>query len=260
MDEPLLAREPDDGIHRMQRAALIHVDSPVSDAPSWVMTYSDIIAQLVCLLILLLSFAHFVPTRFQQLQGAVEQTFGRRVDNIGPTDRPPAEPSSADGSATSARGRLDGLRLLVSRHSGRLTGGQVDVEVFEDYRGVVLRLGNTALFDPREVFVRPSAWPFLEAVGAHATSEGARLDIEVRVAPMADVSPDTEIQRAGARGLALARYLLGQDGGLSPDRLSVRAIGANERTAVMPVTPIRAQADAVDFVFSRAPAQTDLPL
>ncbi len=259
MDEPLHDGEPDDDVHRTRRAAMLHVGPPLSEAPPWVMTYSDIVAQLVCLLILLLTFAHFVPARFQQLQGAVEQTFGRQVDNVGPTERPPAEPALADGSAAVARGRLDGLRMLVSRHSGRLTGGQVDVEVFEDYRGVVLRLGDAALFDAGEAYVRPSAWPFLEALGAHATSEAARLDVEVRVAPAVDGPPDADVRRAAARGLALARYLLGQDAGLAPDRLSVRAVGANERTAVLPTAANRPRADAVDFVFSRSPAQTDLP-
>jgi hypothetical protein len=259
MSEPGPEVETDDDEHRTRRSALLHVGPPMSDAPPWVMTYSDIVAQLVCLLILLLSFAHFVPARYQQLRGSVEETFGRLVDNIGQSDLPPPAPGEADGAASRERGLLLGVRSLVARHSGRLTGGQVDVEVFEDYRGVVLRLGDAALFDDRQAFVRPSAWPFLEAAGAHATGETARLDIEVRVTPDPDARGDDDVRLAGARGLALLRYLIGQDAGLDPRHLSVRAVGANERAPVLPSAGNRTRGETVDFVFSRSSTQTDLP-
>jgi chemotaxis protein MotB len=259
MDETLQNGDPDDDEHRARRAALLHVGAPLADAPPWLLTYSDIVAQLVCLLILLLSFAHFVPARFDELQGAVEQTFGRDAENRGRREVQPPEAAPETASASRNRGVLEGLRALVARHSGRLVGGQVDVEVFEDYRGVVLRLGDAALFDPEQAFVRPAAWPLLEAVGAQANAEAARLEIEVRVAPRDGGPPGGDVRLAGARGLAIARYLEGQDAGLDARRLSVRALGTNERAPPLQNARAREIADRVDFVFSRSPLQTESP-
>lgn len=265
-DEPT-PEELEDESQRARRAALLHVPAPMNDAPAWVLTFADLFSQLNGLFILLLTFAHFVPAEFRQLKGSVETVFGSAVANSGQVDAPPPTPDipAAERAAPRETGLLDGLRRIVARHQGRLQGGNVEIEVFEDYRGVTLRLGQVALFDPEESAVRPGAWVFLDAVGALLESEPARLDVEVRV-PRSPVDstagPDGAVDRAGfagTRGTRIVRYLLGRDPGLDPSRLGIRAVGVPEDLGPLSTPKGRLAGDRVDFVFSRAAAQAEPP-
>lgn len=265
-DEPT-PEEIEDEAHRARRAALLHVPGPMNDGPVWVLTFADLISQLNGLFILLLTFAHFVPADFRQLKGAVETVFGAAVANSGQIEAPPPAPDTPASERTAPRevGLLDGLRTIVARHQGRLQRGNVEIEVFEDYRGVTLRLGQVALFDPNESIVRPGAWVFLDAVGALLESEPARLEIEVRVprSPAESAAgPDGTADRthfAGQRGTRIVRYLLGRDSGLDPSRLAIRAVGVPEDLGPLSTAGGRLAADRVDFVFSRAAAQAEPP-
>ena len=257
----LTPADTDDDDRRLHRAAMLHVAPPLSSAPSWVLTYADIVAQLNCLLILMLTFAHFVPSEFQQLRGSVEHVFGAAADNSGQTEAPPPEETATptQNAAIRETGLVNGLRAMVARHGGRLQGGNVEIEVFEDYRGVTLRMGQAALFDRVETAVRPAAWLFLDSVGDLMDSEATRLEVEVRV-PRSLVSSGVDpTWFAGRRGTQLVKYLLGRDRTLDPARLAIRAIGDSTDTNPLPASTGRATADRIDFVFSRATAQAEAP-
>ena len=41
---------------------------------------------------------------------------------------------------------------------------KIDIEVFEDYRGIVLRCSDGNMFAPGRAALSPTAWPFLDDV------------------------------------------------------------------------------------------------
>lgn len=250
--------EDDEDERRARRAALLHDAGPMNDAPPWTLTYADLISQLNGLFILMLTFAHFVPANFQRLSGSVQATFGVAAENSGPVDAepPPASTPPSEAAAEREKGVLMGLRGLVARHGGRLRGGVVDIEVFEDYRGVVLRLGQAAFFEPNESIVRPGAWVFLDALGELIATEPARVELEVRVGESGSSDPAL---LAGLRGTHLVHYLTGRDPGLDTSRLSVLAVGLPADQSPIASGTRRAAADRVDVVFTRDAAQPESP-
>jgi hypothetical protein len=250
--------DDDEDERRARRSALLHDGGPMNDAPPWTLTYADLISQLNGLFILMLTFAHFVPANFQRLAGSVQATFGAAVENSGTVDADPPPPDAPPSEAAASReaGVLSGLRGLVARHGGRLRGGVVDIEVFEDYRGVVLRLGQPAFFEPGEAIVRPGAWVFLDALGELMSSEAARVEIEVRVGDAGAMDPAL---LAGLRGTHLVHYLAGRDAGLDTSRLSVLAVGLESGLPPVASNVRRAAADRVDIVFTRSAAQPESP-
>lgn len=250
--------EEEEDERRARRSALLHDAGPMNDAPPWTLTYADLISQLNGLFILMLTFAHFVPANFQRLAGSVQATFGASVENSGAVDAEPPPPGTPPSEAAAPResGVLAGLRGLVARHGGRLRGGVVDIEVFEDYRGVVLRLGQPAFFEPGEAIVRPGTWVFLDALGEMISSEAARVEIEVRVGDAGVMDPAL---LAGLRGTHLVHYLAGRDAGLDTSRLSVLAVGLSADLPPVASGARRAAADRVDIVFTRSAAQPESP-
>lgn len=258
--DPTAEAIEEDDERRARRAALLHVPGPMTEAPAWILTFADLISQLNGLFILMLTFAHFAPTNFQHIAGSVAETFGAKPassSRVPDVTVPPTEGAPA-GAASQATGLLDGLRSLVARHGGRLRGGAVDVEAFEDYRGITLSLGEAALFDGGETAVRPAAWPFLDAIAETIAARSEVVDIEVRVAP--DQPPGEGGHRLAARrGLGLLEYLRGRQADLPAERLRLRAVGVAESTGPLGGPVARAAAERVDFVFSRAAEQVQLP-
>ena len=263
IEEPERGTEEADALddeHRERRAALLHEGPPMQAGPPWILTFADLISQLIGLLILILTFASFEPARFDQLAGSVREVFGRETHNTGPApSSTPETVAGKEGAAPTRQGILDGMKAIVHRHGGRLLGGQVDVEVFESYRGVVLRIGQVALFDPQEDGLRPAAWPFLDAVQELAVERGGGLEIEVRVPASPGLDSAALSGLAGRRGLSLVRYLLGREAGLGQEAIAVRAIGLPEDAAALPTAGARLQQDRVDLLVVVAPEQVEAP-
>jgi hypothetical protein len=250
--------EEEEDARRARRVSLLHDTGPMTESPSWILTYADLISQMNGMLILMLTFAHFIPDDASRLVGSVQATFGMAVEQVGSIEVPPpmSAPPVPDAASERARGLLSGLRSVVAHHGGRLRGGVVDIEVFEDYRGVVLRLGQSAFFEPGENIVRPGAWVFLDGLGELIETEAARVEIEVRVGAAGTTDPAL---LAGLRGTHLVRYLAGRDPGLDTSRLSVLAVGQDATASPIVSGLRRAAADRVDIVFTRGAAQPESP-
>lgn len=249
-----------DDERRERRAALLHQGAPMQAGPPWVLTFADLTSQLIGLLILILTFAQFEPARFERLSGAVRQVFGREIDNTGaaPSSTPAAVPEK-EAAAPERSGLLDGMKAVVTRHGGWLQGGQVDIEVFESYRGVVLRVGQAAIFDPMEDAVRPAAWPFLDGVAELAAGQGHGLEIEVRVPGGPDLPATSASALAGRRSLSLVRYVLGRETGLKAETLAARAVGIPEDAAPLGTPGSRVKQDRVELLIVAASGQVEAP-
>ncbi len=259
MTEPLLpassteSHDAEEDSRRARRASLLHT-GPAADGsgpPPWLLTFADLMSQLLGLFIMLLTFSHLDPGRIQGLKGSLQSTFGSGHPASGEPSAPPVVSAPPeDGRSAQHRGVLEGLHDLVQRFNGRFKGGLVDVELFETYRGVTLRLGDSAIFDVGEDAVRPGAWPFLDGIAELVALQGARLEIEAYVAPAPEQRLEAEDagRFAGRRAISVARYLVGRRDDLSPTKVSARAMGAAPEVGVAASGPTRKRGNRVDFV------------
>ena len=147
---------------------------------------------------------------------------------------------------------LLGLQQLSQRHGGRLRAGDVEVEVFEDYRGVVMALGVGAFFDAADAGVRPGSWPFLDDAIELAAGHDSQLEIEVHTDRRTHLTgdPQADDRLAGAQALSIARYFIGAKPDLNRDRLSVRSMGSIRPRFANATEADRARNRRVEFVFS----------
>lgn len=255
--EPTASTEEEDG--RARRLALF-APEPESDEgapPPWLLTFADLMSQLLGLFILLLTFSHFDAGTVAGIKGSIQATFGKEHPTEADPTSPPESPGS-EGVASRQMGLLTGLRALERRHSGSATGGNVDVELFEHYDGITLRLSGTAIFDPTEDGIRPAAWPTLDAVAALAAEPGVRLTVESHVPENAAAgrAPLDDLRLAARRAAAIVRYMTGREPGLATASLSIRAGERPVDLAPWLARSRMATRERVDFVFSRS---ADLP-
>lgn len=159
----------------------------VSDIPTWMVTYADLMSLLLCFFVLLLSFAEIDLERFKQLAGEMTRAFGVQREVPAATipkgtsavmDRfSPAEPEPTlrdDVRQTTTREhpmlnthrmrleqRLKALQLdLEKRLSSAIDKGGVSVE--RDGSNVVVRVDEQGSFPSGSAEVTPS---FAELLG-----------------------------------------------------------------------------------------------
>ena len=141
-------------------------------APGWVVTFGDMMSLLLTFFILLLSFATMDKIKYKVLSGSIQSAFG--VQEVTPTfTRPQARKVIAKEFSMdfNSQNMLDGMKKIEERENVRTPSGRVDIEVFEDYRGIVLSVGESHMFEAGRADLRPAIWPFLDDVLDLAGSE-----------------------------------------------------------------------------------------
>ena len=256
--------DEDVGLRERFRLSIEESTPTGSGAPAWVVTFSDMMSLILTFFILLLTFARFDDTaRYATLVDSVDDTFGGPSPSPAPVVSPASAPETSSGPApapSSDTGQVQqatkkvllGLQQLSQRHGGRVRAGDVEVEVFEDYRGVVMALGVGAFFDAADAGVRPGSWPFLDDAIELAAGHDSQLEIEVHTDRRTHLTgdPQADDRLAGAQALSIARYFIGAKPDLNRDRLSVRSMGSIRPRFANATEADRARNRRVEFVFS----------
>jgi chemotaxis protein MotB len=134
--------------------------------PAWSVTFSDMTLNMLCMFVLMLSFAHFRASEFGAVAGSVRAAFGAPTQReSGPLHM--AAPKPAENSAAAVGVVPDTVDATsVEEVTAYLAQQGLDalIEVEDSARGVVVRVRDRALFDSGSATVRPDAGPLLDRV------------------------------------------------------------------------------------------------
>ncbi len=225
-------------------------------APEWMVTFGDLMSLLLTFFILLLSFSNMEAVKYQLFSGSVMKAFG--VQEITPAF---ARPQGRELIATEFAMKFDTQRILngmkraVERHSERSPSGRVDIEVFEDYRGVIVSLQEEAMFQRGRADLRPTVWPFLDDVFQVALDHNAQIQAGAHTdnRPIQTPRfPNNELLSA-ERAAAVILYLQGIAPDLPPARFEAAALGASRPLLPNLSSAARRKNRRVELIFSRRP-------
>ena len=208
-------------------------DRPI---PKWMVTYADLMALLLCLFVLLLSFSEIDSESFRKNAGPIAEAF-----NVDPSSLPsvlipspvetliPLDAEPADIPERQVTNQLEDV--LVNEIEGSL------VEVIEDVSAVVIRFPGRAAFPSGNAELTDLFLPILDKIGhTLAATKG-----QVIVAGHTDDTPiSTRTFRSNwdlssARAVSVVHRLLAQ-GDITPDRISAQGF-ADSRPLVANDTP-----------------------
>ncbi len=229
-------------------------------APLWAVTFSDMMSLLLALFILLVAFTRLDAERFREFSGSVSEALGGRTTLEVPVASRDAPTTEVPQAAFSAADTSEALRALVDRQRQRAPGGAAVLETFVDGRGVVLRVGEEAMFSDGRAEVRPSMWPLLDDVAILAVENRARVQVEAHTdaRPIRTAEFPSNDHLAGARALSVIRYLRGIAPGL--DESGLEAVPLGDTRPLVPETgdAARARNRRVELIF-RDPALDERP-
>lgn len=158
---------------------LLPPEDPKPGAPSWVVTFSDMMALLLSFFVLLVSFSNMELEKFDQLAGSLRQAFSLGSRAVGPPG-PAAAPFGAPGeeyhpsvSLAEEMELMIGLRQALEA-SGLGAGGSVRLTD----RGVTLRIAGDLAFDRGSAEISGETLPLIEAVARVARTRPGPLEVQ----------------------------------------------------------------------------------
>jgi chemotaxis protein MotB len=225
-------------------------------APGWVVTFGDMMSLLLTFFILLLSFATMEKIKYKVLAGSIQTAFG--VQEVSPTfTRPQARKVIAKEFSMKfeTKTMLDGMKKVEERQTVRTPSGRVDIEIFEDYRGVVVSIGEKHMFQPGKADLRPEIWRFLEEVLDVATDNNAQMQVEAHTdsIPIKTAEFPSNDHLSSARSLAVIEYLVNRRPEIPHARLEAIAAGSTRPRFPNLTARGREQNRRVEMIFYRTP-------
>ncbi len=231
-------------------------------APEWVVTFGDMMSLLLTFFILLLSFANLEVIKYKILSGSIMQAFG--VQEVTPVfTRPQGTKAIAKEFSMDFQPRdvLDGMKKAEEQQVARTPSGRVNIEVYEDYRGIVVSVGEDHMFEPGRADLRPAIWPFLDDVLQVARTNRAQIQVEAHTdgVPMRSARYPSNDHLSAARSVAVINYFLGVEAREAPEdrlpahRLEAVPAGSTRPRALNLTDAGRRRNRRVELVFYRAP-------
>ena len=230
-------------------------------APEWVVTFGDMMSLLLTFFILLLSFANLEVIKYKVLSGSIMKAFG--VQEVTPVfTRPQADSAVAQEFSMQFQPQkvLDGMKKVEEREQARTPSGRVNIEVYEDYRGIVISLGEEHMFEPGRADLRPAIWPFLDDVLDVAAEYQAQIQVEAHTdsVPIRSAQFPSNDHLSAARSVSVIRYLLGTsadrpDLQMPPSRFEAVPAGSTRPLTVNVTEAGRRKNRRVELVFYRPP-------
>ena len=230
-------------------------DDDGGGAPLWMTTFADLMSLLLTFFILLLSFSQLDPVKFKEVSGSIEMAFG--VQKINPVYESPKGETIINTNMTAKKGYgnlVVKLHEMTESTQAKKAGAEakIDIEVFEDYRGIVMRASDGNMFAPGRAELSPTAWPFLDDV--ISAIEGEKVDIQVEAhtdnVPIKSKRFETNWHLSAARSVSVVQYFK-EAGKVKPNRLL--ATGRGESIPIVPNINKRNRARnrRVEIIFTR---------
>ncbi|APC07902.1 OmpA family protein [Neomoorella thermoacetica] len=212
---------------------------PEEGAPTWMITYSDLMTQLVVFFVLLFSFSVINQQKFQQFIASY-QGMGILDGGVSPIVETEPAPSNYPENlqtpeAAAALARAQEMMQTYQTVKNFLTenGLESEVEVRYEDRGIALDIKERILFDSGRADLKPEARQLLDKLSGLLS----RLPNEVKVEGYTDNRPihtvqfPTNWELSTARAARVVRYFI-EEHHLQPDRFM--AIGYGEYHPLYP--------------------------
>ncbi|HDQ41746.1 MAG TPA: flagellar motor protein MotB [Desulfonatronum sp.] len=204
-------------------------------APSWMVTFADLMSLLLTFFILVLSFANLDVVRFREMLGSIQQAFGVQVKRR-EADYVAFSPMQFERKDMELNQDKEQILSMVAQLRTIL---QVDEalknssKVEADDQGVVLRVDSRALFERGSAELKPEARQVLDTVSSTLKDYNMNLVIRGHTDNVLFRSAQfpSNWELSAARATAALRYIL-ERGGLSPTRM--RAVGYADSRPLVP--------------------------
>ena len=225
-------------------------------APGWVVTFGDMMSLLLTFFILLLSFATMETIKYKVLSGSIQVAFG--VQEVTPTwTRPQGRKITAREFSMkfNSRNLLDGMKKIEERETARTPSGRVDIEVFEDYRGIVVSIGANSMFERGRADLKINKWPFLDDIVELAASNQAQIQVEAHTdsTPIKTAEFPSNDHLSAARSVSVIRYFRGVRSDVPAHRYEAVPAGQTRPKYPNLTDASRAKNRRIELVFYRAP-------
>jgi chemotaxis protein MotB len=202
-------------------------------APGWMMTFGDLMSQLLTFFVLLVSFSIFDEIKYNTVKGSLKYSFGvlkgweqPLVEKI----RTPPETSRTNNEEQKLAGIGYRLKKFVAEKGMK---GSLQAVMRKEGLAIILRnSGKPVMFDSGSAQIRPEFAPILEKVAKELMKIPNRIRIEGHTdnRPISTLKFPSNWELSAARAASVLRFLVRK--GIDPARLS--AVGYGEFRPVAP--------------------------
>ena len=225
-----------------------------SGAPTWMVTFADLMSLLLTFFVLLLSFSTMEVVKFRQAMSSIQDAFGlRSPDDV--SDAPSGSTPIADNIGAGLTPELLEQQLEEVLEQ---VGLQAKGEALKTPNGVILLVEGDLMFPSGESELSPETLPLLGGIAKYIMKVKGRVDVVGHTdnRPISTPVFPSNWELSAARAGQAVRYLVEQ--GVEPKRL--RAIGQAE---TVPITSNeteegRARNRRIEFIFSEQGSE-DMP-
>ena len=204
--------------------------------PNWMVTYADLMALLLCLFVLLLSFAEINSDSFRKNAGPIAEAF-----NVEPSSLPSRlipspvvtlHPLDADPTDTQQRQVTESLEDILERE---IAGSMVDVVAKGN--SVVIRFPGRAAFPSGSAELTDSFLPIVDKIGRTLAAVKGQVIVAGHTddTPIATQTFRSNWDLSSARAVSVVHRLISQ-GEIASDRVTAQGF-ADSRPLVANDTP-----------------------
>lgn len=199
--------------------------APTSNAPGWMLTYGDLVTQILIFFVLLFSFSNVDQGKFGSamisLQGALGVLPG--TTTIVDTGTGGGTGSTQPTMTQADMGQLEQAQKLIQEGLGATEGVETTIE---GDRGLVVRMKDSILFDSGQADLKPAAMAVLDKLAGTLRQLPNQVRIEGHTdnRPISTAKYPSNWELSTARATNVIRYLI-EHSGLSPKRLSAAGYG-----------------------------------
>ena len=131
---------------------------------AWVTSFGDLMSLLLTFFILIVSFSNTELIKFRQAMGALQGSTGALTDAPGSSIMPKRIPKPDMNEQVVTHNSMDEfLDELENSYMEEAQSDLISVEKVKD--GLIIRLGNTLLFEPGQATLNPRALSLLSRIG-----------------------------------------------------------------------------------------------
>ena len=222
--------------------------APTSNAPGWMLTYGDMVTQILIFFVLLFSFSKVDQGKFGSAMISIQGALGVLPGSTAIIDT--GEGGGAGASQPTMTeadlGQLEQAERLIREQLGGTEGVELAIE---GDRGLIVRMKDSVLFDSGQAELKPAAMAVLDKLAE--TVKG--LPNQIRIEGHTDDRPihtalyPSNWELSTARATNVIRYLI-ERCGMSPKRLSAAGYGEYRPVADNSTETGRARNRRVDIV------------
>jgi chemotaxis protein MotB len=219
-------------------------------APGWMVSFGDLMSLLLTFFILLLSFSTMDIVKYKEVAGEVKNNFG--VQKKIPVYENPVGTTLI---ATHFDPKLEEdiitkLKATVKRY--KKSSEEVEMKVFKDSRGIVLRVSGNYIFDKGSYVIKPVAWPFLEdVINIYKKTRNVELYVEAHTdsTPINSKEIPTNWELSALRAVAIVRFFNEES---KVEGFLLHAVGRGDSVPLFPNNSKinRMRNRRVEFIFS----------